>query len=566
MTNNFDQFPITEEGSADFEKTFTDNYLLLLNEHKNAISLYKALIELVIVYFAKSYNENEVMSKSAEFLSQHFLQSTQEIKEKAELSIEQKCFECEVMILVELFILQSRPCPLSQTNIIKKFRFIYWNCGNKTREFLDSTVCEQFLKNIPLYLTQIYEELDFDIPIELKKYESLENQITEEPSEALINLNKEVKEKCKMLLEAVKPESSNTSSSSRSSITRERTKKELRRSPRKSRPPLSYSPIKTNPKPRVKHDTPNKGEESNGGKKRKLYIAETPEEKLVKKKKADEMNGENEIVEQTPFEKLKKTSKAKEKDSKKLTELLKQSEAAKQRASKRLSFLPTNGCSQKSSTSQSCINPSQSSSIIKHSNSLASISRVSSTKSLSTLSTFSAPSLRSPSKPTSNGSSNVTTPTSTVPDHLNAALTLSPDIIQKYKRRMDFVRLTSKKADSTEIFYGRLAGRPNLFNELNEAAAAAAAVIEKPITRSTATTAAQKNRSGRKVEQDTNAVYIAHTLLNVHNETPLMPFKAPKDSPFKVRKLVRHATRADWKKLQKFIAKNHCDRSDSAST
>lgn len=130
---------------------------------------------------------------------------------------------------------------------------------------------------------------------------------------------------------------------------------------------------------------------------------------------------------------------------------------------------------------------------------------------------------------------------------------------------MDFVRLTSKKADSTEIFYGRLAGRPNLFNELNEAAAAAA-VIEKPITRSTATTAAQKNRSGRKVEQDTNAVYIAHTLLNVHNETPLMPFKAPKDSPFKVRKLVRHATRADWKKLQKFIAKNHCDRSDSAST
>uniref|UniRef100_A0AC34GB65 Uncharacterized protein n=1 Tax=Panagrolaimus sp. ES5 TaxID=591445 RepID=A0AC34GB65_9BILA len=148
MTNSFDHFAITEEGSADFGKTFLDNYSTLLNEHKNALSLYKALIESVIVYFAKSYSENEVVVKAVDFLSKHFLQSTQEIKEKPDISIDQKCLECEVMILVELFILQSRPCPLSQTNIIKKFRFIYWNRGNGTREFLDGAVCEQFAVEI----------------------------------------------------------------------------------------------------------------------------------------------------------------------------------------------------------------------------------------------------------------------------------------------------------------------------------------------------------------------------------------------------------------------------------
>jgi hypothetical protein len=555
MTTTFDQFVISEEGSADFEKTFTDNYSLLLNEHKDAISLYKNLIESVIVYFAKSYSENEVMSKTVDFLAQNFLQSTQEIKEKPDISLDQKCRECEVMILIELFVLRSKPCPLSQTNITKKFRFLYWNRGNKAREFLDGTVCDEFLIDIPLYITQIYEEMEFELPTDLKKYESLENQVNDEPSETLISMNKEVKEKCKMLLDAVKPEVSKASSTN--SLVGEKKKREVRRSPRKSRPPLSYSPMKVIPRPRTKQ-TPNKADDSS--RKRKLFVAETPEEKLAKKKKADENNGVegNEVVAQTPYDKYKKTTKAKEKDAKRLTELLNKSNSTKRRASKRLSFFPSNGCSESSSTSQNCINSSQSS-ILKQSSSLAALSRASSSKSLSVLTVSSAPDLRSPTKSIlSNVSSKVTTPTSTVPDYLNAALTLSPDIINKYKRRMDIVRLTSKKADSSEIFYGRLAGRPNLFNE------AAKVEENKPATRSTTTTS-QKNRSGRKVEQDTNVVYIAHTLLNAHNETPLHPFKPPKDSPFKVRKLVKHATRGDWKKLQKFIAKNNCEKSSSST-
>uniref|UniRef100_A0AC34GKZ8 Uncharacterized protein n=1 Tax=Panagrolaimus sp. ES5 TaxID=591445 RepID=A0AC34GKZ8_9BILA len=117
---------------------------------------------------------------------------------------------------------------------------------------------------------------------------------------------------------------------STNSLKSENKNEELRRSPRKSSPPSSYSPMKTFPRPKVKHATPNKCEESLNGRKRKLFVAETPEEKLAKKKKEeDEINVGNEVVAQTPFEKIKKTSKVKEKDSKKLTELLKQSEATK---------------------------------------------------------------------------------------------------------------------------------------------------------------------------------------------------------------------------------------------
>jgi hypothetical protein len=493
-----------------------------------------------------------------DFLAQNFLQSSQEIKDKHDISLDRKCRECEVMILIELFILRSKPCPLSQTNVTKKFRYLYWNRGNEAREFLDGTVCDEFLIDIPLYITQIYEEMEFELPTDLKKYESFENQINGETSETLINLNKEVKEKSKMLLDAVKPPETSKLSSS-SSLKSEKKKHELRRSPRKSRPPLSYSPMKTIPRQKTKQ-TPIKADDNN--RKRRLFVAETPEEKLSKKKRNEEsVVVEKEIIAQTPADKIKKTSKAKEKDAKKLTELLNKCDASKKRASKRLSFFPPNGCSQNSSTSQSCFNSSQSASVIQQSNSM--LSRVSSTKSLSTLSVSSAPILRSPTKTIlSNVSFKISASASTVPDHLNAALTLTPDIIQKYKRRMDIVRLTSKKADSSEIFYGRLAGRPNLFSEANEADIAAK-VDNKPNTRSSATTASQKNRSGRKVEQDTNAVYIAHTLLNAHNETPLNPFKAPKDSPFRVRKLVKHATRGDWKKLQKFIAKNHCEKLSS---
>ena len=238
-----------------------------------------------------------------------------------------------------------------------------------------------------------------------------------------------------------------------------------------------------------------------------------------------------------------------DRDSKALTQLWGKMEEAKEkkrRASRRLSFIPGDDFQSSSLLSFNGKMSNGSS----HCSTMVSMSRVSSSKSLSSISGISISSV---------ATSTTTAMKTSVPTKtLNAANCLTDEILQRYKKRMELVRSLSKKADSNEIFYGRSAGRVNLFSEEENQRQDE----ERRITRSQAS---QKNRSGRKVVQDAGAVYVAHTLLNVHNKTPLQPFKRPKDAPFKVRKLVKHATRADWKKLQKFIQKTQADAASTRS-
>ena len=238
-----------------------------------------------------------------------------------------------------------------------------------------------------------------------------------------------------------------------------------------------------------------------------------------------------------------------DRDSKALTQLWGKMEEAKEkkrRASRRLSFIPGDD-SQSSSLFNFNGKMSNGSS---HCSTMVSMSRVSSSKSLSSVSGISISSVAT--------STTIALKTVVPSKVLNAANCLTDEILQRYKKRMELVRSLSKKADSNEIFYGRSAGRVNLFSEEETQRQQ----DEKRMTRSQAS---QKNRSGREVTQDAGAVYVAHTLLNAHNKTPLQPFKRPKDAPFKVRKLVKHATRADWKKLQKFIQKTQADAASSRS-
>lgn len=213
----------------------------------------------------------------------------------------------------------------------------------------------------------------------------------------------------------------------------------------------------------------------------------------------------------------------------------------KRRASRRLSFLPSDSSqgSQKMSSKTSAVATQQSQRKI-------SISRLPSNRSISSVNT----------------SSTIQTATSSriqaAQKSLNAANCLTDDVLQRYRKRMELIRSQSKKGDSNEIFYGKNAGRINLFSE-EEAAKDAE---QKRQTRSQTS---QKNRSGRKVTQDAGMVYVAHTLLNTHNRTPLLPYKPPKDVKFKIRKLVKHATRADWKKIQKFIQKTSNNDESSSS-
>lgn len=88
----------------------------------------------------------------------------------------------------------------------------------------------------------------------------------------------------------------------------------------------------------------------------------------------------------------------------------------------------------------------------------------------------------------------------------------------------------------------------------------------------------QKNRSGHLVKQpNTDCLYIAHTLLNVHNRDPLSSNR-PKPGtgkliwgscgrkaaasmpengqPFRIRRLVRHANRAKFLKLRQYMQRS----------
>lgn len=100
------------------------------------------------------------------------------------------------------------------------------------------------------------------------------------------------------------------------------------------------------------------------------------------------------------------------------------------------------------------------------------------------------------------------------------------------------------QSERLQIFYGRCTSRRNLFDE-EDGVEGSSGVL----TRSSSCATLQKNRSGRSVH--TNCVYMAHALLNVHNMEPLSPCKAPKQSPFKLHRLVRPASKSDRRRLSK---------------
>lgn len=94
------------------------------------------------------------------------------------------------------------------------------------------------------------------------------------------------------------------------------------------------------------------------------------------------------------------------------------------------------------------------------------------------------------------------------------------------------------------MFYGRSAKRHNLFENDGDQE-----IHVGVATRSSTNAVVQKNRSGRSVVS--NRVHLAHALLNVHNNNPLMPSKPPKNAPFKITRMIRPATKTGRKQLSK---------------
>ncbi|VDN91345.1 unnamed protein product [Brugia pahangi] len=147
--------------------------------------------------------------------------------------------------------------------------------------------------------------------------------------------------------------------------------------------------------------------------------------------------------------------------------------------------------------------------------------------------------------------------TSPAPQTSIKDISLDKSIIERYRRRIETIRHSTRQSDKNEVFYGRCTSRRNLFDDIIDEEDS-----EGIATRSTA--CIQKNRSGRSV-QTSQKVYMAHALLNVYNTDPLNPPKLPKDAPFKLHRLIRPASKSDKKRLFKLRLRIAREKSGSAS-
>lgn len=136
-------------------------------------------------------------------------------------------------------------------------------------------------------------------------------------------------------------------------------------------------------------------------------------------------------------------------------------------------------------------------------------------------------------------------PASSTPIQSDGEIVLDKAIINKYCQRIDVIRHGARKTDKNEVFYGRCTARHNLFEGDDEDDR-----DEEGRAHTRTAGCMQKNRSGRSV-QATSKVYMAHVLLNVHNDNPLSPCKLPRNASFRLHRLVRPACKTDKKRLYK---------------
>ncbi|KAH7694331.1 hypothetical protein AAVH_38626, partial [Aphelenchoides avenae] len=131
-----------------------------------------------------------------------------------------------------------------------------------------------------------------------------------------------------------------------------------------------------------------------------------------------------------------------------------------------------------------------------------------------------------------------------------AASVLDDAALKEYRQRMDIINRTMsrREKDEHEVFYGRASVRRNLYDTQGDT----------PVSKMPKPNIRQKSRSGRAVKQmaDDSCLHIAHTLLNVHNTSPHLPYKLVVNGdtpvPFRVKKLLRRVTRAQQKRIVMF--------------
>lgn len=131
-------------------------------------------------------------------------------------------------------------------------------------------------------------------------------------------------------------------------------------------------------------------------------------------------------------------------------------------------------------------------------------------------------------------------------------------------RRKYFFKILLFNIIKFKVFYGRDNGRTNLFEEieLSEINVKKQTSNKNNTQDNLPNNRPPKNRSGRSINKPANyCINIAHTLLNSHNTSPLLPYKPRKNSvasteesklTFKFRKFIKPANRTEKRRINKF--------------
>lgn len=535
----------------DLPKVFEQWYNSLLDGGDQPVKCYHLVINSLTKFFITNTFGNTIEAMVYEFLRNHVIRSCADLNSQYEGSSadgERRLRELQLQILLEFHAsyLDSSASP-RLLDIVRKMRIVYFIASaSKMRSFLEEQIADNFFHLIPRLVADVFDELCIQLPDDMEEYDSVWNK-DEDLSFPLFQqkeTNTTQLQQLDQLIEEIRAQDEEPTNGKNSAKTLKR--KYMSVIEQIPTVDVSYSPPRSQRKSLRRRPT--------------RTIPETPEEKL----RAVVKNEVTEVVKATPMAKVCSNTRRRKS---KLSDLV--------RISEERAKIPREATLASAMASKTVIQASHCTVTTSRDGLLGlhtSLPRTHKAKS-NLLSKFTNISSNNSTKNNENGGKTSTRvlrsyiavknsqckrmvepkPTSceppekrTHPCHIPMAPTSPSEIdeivgkeqLERFRRRVEEIN-NIKDIDDNQIYYEQLTRRSSLFDE--------------DIVNSTSDKSVQQNRT-RRVITPSSAAHLAHTLLNVNNDTPLEVWKLPRNllSPEKMPRMIRTGVSAvKMKKIQR---------------
>ncbi|KAL6732798.1 hypothetical protein Aduo_003519 [Ancylostoma duodenale] len=530
----------------------------LLDAGEQPVKSYQLVVNSLKKFFVTNTFGNAVETMVGDFLKAHVIRSCAELNRQYEGSTtdgERRLRETQLQVLLELYVSyldQNGPSRVAE--IVRKMRIIYFVANAaRMRTFLEEQVADNFVHLLPKAVAEIFDELCIQLPHDLEEYDSVWNK-DDDLSFPLFNQkggNSTQLQQLDQLIEEVQtPEEEPPNGKVKGTKKKPDRDVEVVQTPSED---LSQSPSrKTSQRKSSRLHAPR-------------TIPETPEEKLREKVKEDE---EPEVVKATPMAKVCGNPRRRHS---RISELVRISEE-RAKIPRAAAIASAKACKAIIQASQSVMPTTRDSLLGLHtpsprpqrakSNLLSkftnTVNKDSKNKEAeevpmrvlrsSSTSHNTPPKRPADSKPSSSEPpEKKTRPSTTTPATASTPTTPNPNAgideilgkeqLTRFQRRVEEINKI-KELDESVVYYEPLLRRTSLYDE----------EVKSPPNGKM-----QQNRT-RRVITPSAAAHLAHTLLNVDNDTPLEVWKLPRNlaSPEKMPRMIRTGINAiKMKKIQR---------------